>query len=183
MPSAPALVGWTIVVSPKSTPEISKGELPKSKSSGALKRRVAEIKIVRRSTSNLAHADLADTPFAEGQRLLDRANHYNPGRPIRQGDGSGCESPEHIDDRHRAGRPVWHLRGGYRSRFPSRRTSSGGKATRPLSSNIAEQRYHYESRAVNRDAGFNICHVAEGADLAVVVWIKYLFARLRALCY
>jgi hypothetical protein len=55
---------------------------------------------------NLAHGNLADPCVANHQRFLDRADHHDPGCPVRQSDGGACNGPEYIDDRHRAGRPL-----------------------------------------------------------------------------
>jgi hypothetical protein len=57
------------------------------------------------SAAYLTHADLANPGVAEGQRLLDPSTEQTVAisdAPVRQGDRRGCESAEHIDDRHRA---------------------------------------------------------------------------------
>ncbi len=67
-----------------------------------LEGRVAEIEAIRCPTSDLSHADLPDTGLTECERFLDGANHHDAGCPVRQGDGSGGEGAEYIDDCHRA---------------------------------------------------------------------------------
>jgi hypothetical protein len=63
-----------------------------------------ETKAIWCSASDFAHTDLADPGVAESQGLLDRANHHDAGCPVCQGDGSGREGAENVDDRHCAGR-------------------------------------------------------------------------------
>ena len=88
----PALVRWD----DRLAPEIDGGDL---------ERRIPEIEAVRCPASNLTHTDLADTGFAERERILDRADHHDAGCPDRQGDGSGGEGAEYIDHCHRADCP------------------------------------------------------------------------------
>jgi hypothetical protein len=67
-------------------------KLPESKPSGA-------------PASNLAHTDFADPGNTQRECSSNVRTIAILDRPVRQSDGSGCECPEYIDDRHRAGLP------------------------------------------------------------------------------